>query len=150
MNRPRTTATTWIGRILSGWIALFLLMDGVIHVLRIPPVVTAFHQLGMPLSTAFGLGVLELTCLAFYVFPPTSILGALLLTGYLGGAIAIQTRIGNPLFSHVLFPLYVGLFVWGGLYLRDERLRALLPLVEPKRGRTDEPLDATGLQDVLR
>jgi hypothetical protein len=79
-------------------------------------------------SLAFGLGVLELICLVVYVIPHTSILGAILWTGYLGGAIAAQVRIGSPLFSTTLFPVYVALLIWGGLYLREDRLRALIPL----------------------
>ncbi|HMH81846.1 MAG TPA: DoxX family protein [Gemmatimonadales bacterium] len=113
---------------MSAFAALFLLFDGVIHMLKIAPVVDAFAQLGYPLSLALGLGVLELICVVAYLIPRTSILGAILLTGYLGGAIAAQVRIGSPLFSTTLFPVYVALLIWGGLYLRDDRLRALIPL----------------------
>jgi hypothetical protein len=80
------------------------------------------------LSVARPLSTIELLCIALYVIPRTSALGAVLLTGYLGGAIAVQVRIGAPLFSTTLFPIYVALFLWGGLYLRDERVRALLPV----------------------
>jgi hypothetical protein len=118
----------WVGHIMSAFTALFLLFDGVIHLLKIAPVVDAFAQLGYPLSLALGLGVLELICVVGYLIPRTSILGAILLTGYLGGAIAAQVRIGSPLFSTTLFPVYVALLIWGGLYLRDDRLRALIPL----------------------
>jgi hypothetical protein len=116
------------GRILSGLAALFLTFDGVIHILKIAAVVRAFDALGFPLSTAVTLGVVELICVALYVYPRTSVLGAILLTGYLGGAIATQVRVGAPLLSTALFPVYVALFVWGGIYLRDDRLRALIPL----------------------
>ena len=120
--------TIWVGRIVSGLAVLFLAWDAVIKLLSIVPVLESFAQLGYSPSIAVGIGLLELTCLAVYLFPRTAVLGAVLLTGYLGGAIATHVRVGNPLFSHVLFPTYVGLFVWGGLFLREPRLRALLPL----------------------
>jgi hypothetical protein len=91
-------------------------------------VLDAFAHLGWPLSNANTLGVLLLACTALYAIPRTSILGAILLTGYLGGAVATHSRVGDPLFSHVLFPTYLGVLLWLGLYLRDERLRPLLPL----------------------
>jgi len=106
---------------------LFLLFDAVIHILKIAPVVQAFSQLGYPLSTAVGLGVVEIVCVVLYVVPRTSVLGAILLTGYLGGATATQLRIGAPAFP-LLFPVIVGVLIWGALLLRDGRLRALLPL----------------------
>jgi len=114
------------GLAISGLAVLFLLLDSVIHILKIPAVVESFHQLGYPVSVAVPLGVLELVCLVLYLFRRTSLLGAILLTGYLGGAVAIHLRIGSPLFSHLLFPVYVGMMLWGGLYLRDERLRNLV------------------------
>ncbi len=119
----------WVGRLLTALPVLFLLFDSVTHMMQIAPVVESFNQLGYPLSLALGIGLLELVCVVVYVIPPTSILGAILLTGYLGGAVATHARIGDPLFSHVLFPVYVGVLVWGGLYLRNDRLRALLPLL---------------------
>lgn len=128
LTAPKANAGFWIGHILSTLAVLFLLMDGVVHLTKIAPVVEAFNQLGYPMSTALPLGILELACVALYVFPRTSVLGAILLTGYLGGAVAIHLRVGSPLFSHLLFPVYVGAMVWGGLYLRDARLRALVPL----------------------
>jgi hypothetical protein len=118
----------WAGRIISGLAVLFMLFDAVIHVLKITPVVEAFAQLGFPLGVARGLGIVELVCIALYVIPRTSVLGAILLTGYLGGAIATQVRAGAPLVSTALFPVYIALFVWGGLYLRDDKVRALIPL----------------------
>ena len=118
----------WVGRVLSGLAVLFLILDGVIKFMKPPPVVDAFAHVGWPLSLANTLGVLLLVCTAIYVLPSTSILGAILLTGYLGGAVATHLRAGDPLFSHVLFPTYLGALVWLGLYLRDERLRALVPL----------------------
>lgn len=83
------------------------------------------------MSLARPLGILLLTSLAVYVNPRTAVLGAILLTGYLGGAVATHVRVGDPLFSHILFPIYVALMLWGALYLRDERLRRLIPLGEP-------------------
>ena len=91
------------------------------------PVVAGFATLGFPLSVAVPLGIIELVCVVLYVIPRTSVFGAILLTGYLGGAIASQVRIGSPMFSTTLFPIYVALFLWGGLYFRDDRVRALIP-----------------------
>jgi hypothetical protein len=118
----------WTGRILSGFVAAFLLFDAIIHLMKPAPVVEAFAKLGFPLRLAVPLGITELVCIALYVFPRTSILGAVLLTGYLGGAVAIQLPTSNSLFGEILFPVYVGVILWGGIYLRDERLRALFPL----------------------
>ena len=91
----------------------------------IDPVAQAFKQLGYPVEIAVPLGIIELVCLIIYVIPRTSILGAVLLTGYLGGAVATQVRVSAPLFSTELFPIYIGVLLWGGLYLRDERVRTL-------------------------
>jgi len=114
------------GEILSGIAVLFLLFDSVIKVMVIAPVTESFSQLGYPVSVARGIGLLELICLAVYVVPRTSIIGAILLTGYLGGAVATHVRVGSPLLTHVLFPLYIAVLLWGGLFLRDERVRALI------------------------
>ncbi|MEP7226186.1 MAG: DoxX family protein [Gemmatimonadales bacterium] len=114
------------GEILSGIAVLFLLFDSIIKVMVIAPVAQSFSQLGYPVSVARGIGLLQLVCLAVYVVPRTSILGAILLTGYLGGAVATHVRVGSPLFTHVLFPIYVAALLWGGLFLRDERVRALI------------------------
>ena len=118
----------WTGRALSGFITAFLIFDAVIHILKPAPVVEAFAKLHYPLSLAIPLGVIELICILLYVLPRTSILGATLLTGYLGGAIAIQLTTSNSLFGEILFPVYVALLLWGGIYLRDERLRSLVPV----------------------
>jgi hypothetical protein len=118
----------WTGRVLSGLVVLFLIPDGIIKFIKPAPVVDAFAHLGWPLSLANTIGILLLVCTAIYAIPRTSVLGAILLTGYLGGAVATHLRAGDPLFSHVLFPTYLGAMVWLGLYLRDERLRALVPL----------------------
>jgi hypothetical protein len=118
----------WTGRFLSGFVTAFLLFDAVIHLLRPAPVVEAFARLHLPLSLAVDLGIIELLCIALYMIPRTTILGAILLTGYLGGAIATQLPTSTSLFGEILFPVYVGVMVWGGLYLRDDRLRALFPV----------------------
>jgi hypothetical protein len=116
-----------VGRVISGLAVVFLVFDGAIKVLRLDPAVEGSVALGYPADLTLGLGVLLLGCLLVYVAPRTAFLGALLLTGYLGGAVASQVRVGAPLFS-VVFPLIVGALLWGGLYLRDARLRALLSL----------------------
>ena len=123
---PVSTKKVWPGRILSGLAVAFLLFDVAIKLAATPEVLAGHETLGFPGSLARTLGAVLLTCVVTYVIPRTSFLGAILLTGYLGGAIATHVRVGNPLFSHVLFPVYVAAFVWGGLYLRDARLRELL------------------------
>jgi hypothetical protein len=118
----------WAGRIVSAFPILFLLVDGVMKVVKPAVVVNATVQLGYPESVILPIGILLLACTALYVIPRTSVLGAILLTGYLGGAVATQLRVGNPLFSHILFPGYVAILLWGGLWLRDPRLRKFIPL----------------------
>jgi hypothetical protein len=93
-----------------------------------PPVVQATVDLGYPESSIIGLGIVLLACVVLYVIPKTSLLGAILLTGYLGGAVATHVRVGSPLFTHTLFPVYLGVLVWGGLFLRDPRIRMLIGL----------------------
>jgi len=119
----------WLGRILSGLVILFLLFDGAIKLVPWPVVTETMDRMGYGSSETFAraLGAITIACTVLYAIPPTSILGAILLTGYLGGAIASHVRIGSPLFSHVLFGFYLGLMLWGGLWLRDRNLRALLP-----------------------
>ena len=124
----------WSGRILSGLMVAFLLSDAIMHLTKIAPVVEAFARLGFPIDLAVTLGILELACLALHVYPRTSVLGAILLTGYLGGAVAIHLRAGSPLFSEALFPVYVGILLWGGLYLREPRLHALIPIARESSG----------------
>jgi hypothetical protein len=118
----------WTGRVLSGLGVLFMLFDTIIHALRGPQVVQGFAQLGFPLSIAIPLSAVEFIGIVLYVIPQTCALGAILLTGYLGGAVAAQVRIGAPLLGFVLAPVYVALFLWVGLYLRDERVRAVVPV----------------------
>jgi hypothetical protein len=122
----KNTKTIQAGRILTALPVAFLLFDGSIKLMRLGPVSEAFSRLGYPESQAVGIGILELACLAVYLIPRTSRFGAVLLTGFLGGAISTHVRIGDPLFSHVLFPIYVGALIWVGLWLRDDRLRALV------------------------
>lgn len=116
------------GRVLSGVAVAFLLFDAAGKLLQVQPVVDGTLQLGYPRSTVFPLGALLLACVLTYLAPRTAVLGALLLTGYLGGAVATHVRVGSPLFSHVLFPTYVAALVWGGLLLRDPRLGVFLPI----------------------
>ncbi|WP_433932185.1 DoxX family protein [Sorangium cellulosum] len=118
----------WTGRILSGFAVLFLGFDATGKLLQPPEFVEGTTSLGYSASVLFPLGMLQVVCLLFYVIPRTAVLGAVLWTGYLGGAIATHVRVGSPLFSHTLFPIYVAALIWGGLWLRDRRLRALLPL----------------------
>ncbi|HST22203.1 MAG TPA: DoxX family protein [Blastocatellia bacterium] len=117
----------WAGRIISTIAALFLLVDAVAKLFKPAAVVEGTVQLGYPESVIIGLGILLLICTLLYMIPRTSVLGAILLTGYLGGATATHVRVGGPLFS-ILFPGIFGILIWGGLFLRDERLRALIPL----------------------
>jgi hypothetical protein len=122
------TRRLWIGRIMSALAVLFLLFDSIVKILGLPVAVDATTELGYRVGIVGGIGILELICLLIYVVPRTATLGAVLLTGYLGGAVASQLRVGHPLFSHVLFPIYVAVFIWGGLFIRDGRLRALVAL----------------------
>jgi DoxX-like family len=116
-----------IGLALTSIAVLFLLMDAVMKILALPAVLSSTAQLGYPGTEQFArsLGAVLLVCTLLYAWPRTASLGAILLTGYLGGAIAAHVRIGSPIFSHVLFGVYIALFVWGGLFLRDERVRGL-------------------------
>lgn len=115
------------GYALSGVASVFLTMDAVVKLLQLPMALEGTAQLGYPTSVVFPLGVVAAVCLVAYLVPATSIFGAVLWTGYLGGAIATHVRVGNPLFTHVLAPVYVAALLWGGLWLREPRLRELLP-----------------------
>ena len=121
---PETKKTPWAGIILSALPVLFLLFDGVTKLMKIAPVTEAFARLGYPTGVAMGIGILQIFCVIVYIVPRTSVLGAILLTGYLGGAVASHVRIGDPFW----FPILFGALLWGGLFLRDERLRTLVPL----------------------
>lgn len=122
----RTPAARWGGRILTGVTILFLTFDAVAKIAGAKQAVEGSVQLGYPASTVVPIGVVLLACVILYAIPRTAPLGAVLLTGYLGGAIATHVRVANPLFSHVLFPTYVAAILWAGLYLRDARVRALV------------------------
>jgi hypothetical protein len=113
---------------MSGLVVAFMLFDGGIKLVPLDIVITTSEQMGIPGGLARPLGVIGLTCTVLYAIPRTSVLGAILLTGYLGGAIASHFRLGDPLFTHTLFGAYLGLLAWGGLYLRNARLRELIPL----------------------
>jgi hypothetical protein len=118
----------WIGRVLSGLFALFILgASAAPKLMGMPIAEEIMAGLGWPPGYAFPIGVLELTMTLLYLYRPTSVLGAVLFMGLFGGAMATNLRADQPLFSHVLFSIYLGLFMWGGLWLRDERLRALFP-----------------------
>jgi hypothetical protein len=126
-------AALWTGRVLSGLVILFLAVDGAIKLVPIQPVIDSLRELGYPTSVSFArfLGVVTLVGTALYAWPRTSLLGAVLLTGLMGGAIATHLRLDHPLFSHTLFGVWLGLLLWAGLWLRDERLRQLMPLSRP-------------------
>ncbi|MEX2282555.1 MAG: DoxX family protein [Gemmatimonadota bacterium] len=126
-SRQRVT-----GLILTGIAILFLLFDSIVKFSGIPAVTESMTQLGYPIDSAVVIGTIELVCIAIYLIPRTSVLGAVLLTGYFGGAIATHVRVGNPLFSHILFPTYIAALIWIGLYLRDARLRALVAPTTPR------------------
>jgi hypothetical protein len=128
---PASRTSLWAARILSGLVLVFLLFDGVTKTIQEPPVVEAFARLGYPARLAPVIGAILLVCVAVYAVPRTSILGAILLTGYLGGATEVNLRAGNPLFE-TLFPVIFGALVWLGPFLRDARLRLLIPLRSSK------------------
>lgn len=124
--RASSKAALWSGRVVSGVAIAFLTFDTAVKLLQAPQAVSATQDLGYPSSAVAAIGVIELLCLIAYVVPRSAVLGAVLWTGYLGGAIATHLRLGNPLASHTLFPIYVAALIWGGLWLRDGRLRAFV------------------------
>ena len=125
---PATAKRSWAGIIVSALPALFLLMDAVGKLVKPPVVVEGTLELGYQDGVIVPLGILLLASTILYIIPKTSVLGAILLTGYLGGAVATHVRIVNPLFTHQLFPVYLGVLIWLGLWLHDPRVRNLLPL----------------------
>jgi hypothetical protein len=127
--------TLWAGRSISGVAVLFLLLDTLAHLAVPPPVADAFREIGFPLGLSVSLGVLEAILIVIYVLPPTAILGSILLTGYLGGAVAIHLRVEHPVFQ-MLFPVIVGVLIWGGVFVREAQLRALIPLRRRHDGET--------------
>jgi hypothetical protein len=125
---PLSKGALWTGRIISGVVALLLLMAGVMDLIQPPSVMEGMVKYGYPVGSVMGIGLALLAGVVLYVVPRTSVLGAIVLTGYLGGAVATHVRAGDPAWR-VLIPLIFGLLTWGGLHLRDERLRTHLPLV---------------------
>lgn len=125
-NARTGNAKIWVGRCLSALTALFLVLDAIMKFIQPAPVVEGFRHLGLPLELSTPIGVILLVCTMFYVIPRTAVLGAALLTGYLGGAVVTNLRVGEPLFTYVLPPVYFGAVLWIGLGLRDPRVRALI------------------------
>ncbi|MDF0497983.1 DoxX family protein [Bradyrhizobium yuanmingense] len=121
------------GSVMSGLVIAFMLFDAGMKLVPLDVVINATAELGYPPSAdlARALGVVALACIALYALPRTAVLGAILLTAYMGGTVAVHLRVGNPLFSHMLFGVYLAGLAWGGLYLRDSRVAALLPLRSP-------------------
>lgn len=126
-----TSTRKWAGRITTGLVVTFLLFDGGFKLLYPGPAVEATAHLGYAEHLIFPIGVIELACLLVYLIPQTSALGAVLLTGFLGGAVSTHFRVGDPLLGYTLFPLYVGALLWAGLFLRDRRLHVLVPFTRP-------------------
>jgi Mn2+/Fe2+ NRAMP family transporter len=127
-NVPSSRTERRAGTVMAGLAILFLLFDSLGKLLKVSQVVEGSVQLGYPETAVRLIGIILLVCVALYAVPATSVLGAILLTGYLGGAVATQLRVGSPLLTHTLFPVYIGALIWGGLLLREDRLRALVPL----------------------
>lgn len=122
-----SSAMLWTGRALTGLFALFMLGASIApKLLHLPVVDETMAQLGWPAGYGLMIGLIELTCLVLYLIPRTSLLGAVLMMGLLGGAMATHIRVGSPLFTHILFSIYLGVFMWGGLWLRDARFRSLV------------------------
>ena len=130
-------ARVWLGRVVSTLPVLLLVFAGVTKVMKAAPVIAGMAQFGYPESVIRGIGITELACTVLYVVPPTSVLGAILLTGYLGGATATSVRVGDPMFY---IPVMVGVLAWAGLYLRDERIRQLIPFLSEREGNSESTL----------
>ncbi|HKI43852.1 MAG TPA: DoxX family protein [Balneolales bacterium] len=129
-SRSISAKSLWTGRIISALVVLFMLFDSITKIMQVPAVMKASVQLGYTAGTISVIGIILFVCVVVYVIPRTSILGAVLLTGYLGGAVATNLRIGAPLFSNVLFPVYFGILVWAGLFMRNPHLRRFIPLIK--------------------
>lgn len=127
MTTTKSKTQLWIERVMSGIVILFMLMDSIMKFIQPAEVVTGTTELGFELHHIFTLGILGLISVLLYAYPRTSLLGAILLTAYWGGAVATHLRLDNPLFSHLLFPVYLGILAWGGLWLRDQNIRNFLP-----------------------
>ncbi len=128
-DAPVSKTKLWAGRIISALVALSLVFSGVMKLLKPAPILQGFAHFGYPESLILGIGILEIACAIVYLIPRTSVLGAILVTGYLGGATATNVRVGDPS-SYVT--VILGVLAWGGLYLREDRLRALIPLRSPR------------------
>ncbi len=127
-SAPTTPASVWTGRVLTGLFALFMLGASIApKLLGMSVAADTLTALGWPAGHVLMIGLFELTFLVLYLYPRTSVLGAVLMTALLGGAMATHIRVGSPLFSHVLFSIYLALFMWGGLWLRRPELRAIFP-----------------------
>jgi len=124
-------AARWTGYVLQGIVSLLLAFDCLIKIFPSQEAIQGTGDLGYPTSALLPIGLIALACLILYLVPRTAVLGAVLWTGYLGGAIATHVRVGNPLATHTLFPIYVAILIWGGIWLRDERIRALIPFRRP-------------------
>lgn len=127
MSTTKSKTQLWIARVMSGIVILFMLMDSIMKFIQPAEVVTGTTELGFEMHHILTLGILGLISVLLYVYPRTSLLGAILLTAYWGGAVATHLRLDNPLFSHLLFPVYLGILAWGGLWLRDQNIRNFLP-----------------------
>ncbi len=121
---------TIIGWIMSGIVIAFMIPDGIIKLIPLDIVIKTSQELGIPVRFAFLLGALTLTCVILYAIPQTALLGAILFTGYIGGAIYVHLAAGSPYFTHTFFGIYLALLIWGGLWFRDPRVRALIPFVK--------------------
>jgi hypothetical protein len=131
LDQPRRSASPslWAGRVLSSLFVAFMIFDIALKLLRLPIVEQTGAQLGLPKGSGFGIGVVEAIIVALYLVPRTTILGAVLVTALMGGTAAIHFQNANPVFSHILFGPYLALFAWGGLWLRNARLREIFPIV---------------------
>ena len=133
LDEVATTANTyskgriWTSRIMSGLVILFMLFDSIFKFIQPAEVVQGTIDLGYQPHHIAIIGALGLLSTILYIIPRTAVLGAILLTGYWGGAVATHLRLDNPLFSHILFSVYLGILAWGGLWLRDERVRKIIP-----------------------
>lgn len=125
---PISKGRLWASRIMFGLVLLFLVFDGAFKFVTSPEVAEIYGKLGYSPDVGPTLGVIILLCTLLYAIPRTAVLGAILLTGYFGGAVATHFRVGEPLFTSILFPIYIGIFVWGALYLRDTRVSSLIPV----------------------
>lgn len=128
MSKTISKSRLWMAHVMSGIVILIMLIDSIMKFIQPEQVVTAHTELGFVVHHILLIGILEFISILLYVYPRTSILGAILLTGYWGGAIATHVRLDNPLFTHILFPVYFAIFAWGAIWLRDRRVQNLIPL----------------------